>query len=391
MPNRQDYDPRVVLAANTLAQAVSHGVAAVAGGGGNSSLQPKGTPTISAVSGVLANNNVITISGAGFGEKATAAPLEFQRFEGTANAPVETEIPSWPGYRYNGLGSDGSILSSERSHSGATSAMNRMPEMGQFATNYHKYTPSDNVFASYWLYIEMVSTDEYRDDSLTTQIKLARVTSDTDAGGGGVYNGTPTDNGGTWRWSPVYAYTAAIGSGTSVNGPLGIDAGVTYPMETEGATGGSRYVSAPINKWTRIDYWVQNSSAPGVADGVFGFSIPGIANREYGGLVTVEEGKSHQQNAFILGNMIANFVSPLGNSLAIFTDDVYIDNTRAKVEIGDNPDYYDCTRLDICPATSWGANSVTVALNSDAVPAGTNYIFVMNSSGAPSAGHEVSI
>jgi hypothetical protein len=361
-------------------------------------------PAISSISGTLTNGSSITLVGSNFGSKTQAAPLEFQRFEGTDGVAVETEIAAWPGSSDNsdnnlGTGTSGGVFSTEKRHSGNTSVMNKMPDMGEFATNYHKYEKSDNVFCSYWVYVQMVDGDEYRGDDngifKTTQIKMLRITSDIDAGGGGVYNGAGTVSGGTWRWSPVFAYTAV--SDNILRGPLDIDAGVTFPMASERFTdrnGNSNYNNLPSNKWVRIDMWAQNSSAPGVPDGVFGFNaVGGVGgtNRIYDKLVTIESGKSHQQNSVILGNMMANFVSVAGNSMAIYSDDVYIDNTRSKVEIGDNSDYYSCARLDICPATAWANGSVTATLNSEPVPNGTNYLFVMNDNGTPSIGYEVTI
>jgi hypothetical protein len=386
MPSTSD-SPRSITASKTLS------VAAVA------AAASAGTPAISSISGTLTDGSSITLAGSNFGAKTQAAPLEFQRFAGTNGVAVEVEIPAWPGYAENDLagGHSGSIFSNTRSHSGSTSAMNRQPDMGHFATNYHKYTATDNVFVSYWVYVEMEADDEYRDSSATTQLKLLRVTSDTDAGGGGVYNSAGTSSGGTWVWSTIFAYTATETSSGLLSGPLDVDAGATNPMATSGYTssnGNSRYVEMPINQWTRIDMWVQNSSAAGEADGVFGFNAVGVSgntNLSFENLITVETGKTHQQNAVILGNMVANFVSEYGNDLAIFSDDVYIDNTRSKVEIGDNSDYYSCTRLDICPATSWANDSITVTLNADAVPSGTNYLFAMNNDGTPSAGYEVTI
>jgi hypothetical protein len=71
-----------------------------------------------------------------------------------------------------------------------------------------------------------------------------------------------------------------------------------------------------------------------------------------------------------------------------YWDDVYVDLTQSRVELGDQPVYDQCTRREIQLPTAWSAGRVTVTVNTggfrtdDAV-----FIFVIDQDGTASAGY----
>ena len=70
-------------------------------------------------------------------------------------------------------------------------------------------------------------------------------------------------------------------------------------------------------------------------------------------------------------------------------DDAYIDNTWARVEVGDAPVYGDCTHREIQVATSWFDDSITIDANPGGLRSGTRYLFVIDENGNPSAGFPI--
>ena len=76
-------------------------------------------------------------------------------------------------------------------------------------------------------------------------------------------------------------------------------------------------------------------------------------------------------------------------------DDIYIavgDYARARVEIGDNATYLDCTDIAICVPTSWSDTSITVDVyTGNFVDGDDAYIFINDADGNVSSGYAVTI
>ena len=74
-------------------------------------------------------------------------------------------------------------------------------------------------------------------------------------------------------------------------------------------------------------------------------------------------------------------------------DDVYIAETRARVEIGDNVNFVSCTKRDIIPTTHW--SDTEILLESFRAPSfsggDTAYLFIVDADGNVSTGEEITI
>jgi hypothetical protein len=65
-----------------------------------------------------------------------------------------------------------------------------------------------------------------------------------------------------------------------------------------------------------------------------------------------------------------------------YVDDVYIDDTWQRVEIGDNATYSSCTHREIQIPTAWSDTSITATLNQGSFENGsTGYVFVIDEDG----------
>lgn len=75
-----------------------------------------------------------------------------------------------------------------------------------------------------------------------------------------------------------------------------------------------------------------------------------------------------------------------------YWDDVYIDNSWARVEIGDQQIYDECTHREMQIPTSWSNNSIEISINQGAFQdGGMVYLFVVDEDGTPSEGYPIKI
>lgn len=73
-----------------------------------------------------------------------------------------------------------------------------------------------------------------------------------------------------------------------------------------------------------------------------------------------------------------------------YIDDIYMDNSWARLEIGDNSVYNSCTHREMQTASAWSTTSITAALNRGSFAAGaTIYLFVVDTAGVVSSGFPV--
>jgi len=75
-----------------------------------------------------------------------------------------------------------------------------------------------------------------------------------------------------------------------------------------------------------------------------------------------------------------------------FLDDVYFDNTQARVEIGNNAIFANCTHREIQVPTTWSASSIQISFNKGSFASGTKvYLFVVDASGNASNGFGITV
>ena len=80
------------------------------------------------------------------------------------------------------------------------------------------------------------------------------------------------------------------------------------------------------------------------------------------------------------GGLKANTLSTI--DVYQYYDDIYINNSWARVEIGDDPDYDSCTHREMQIPTAWSSDSVDITVNQGSFPDGaTAYLFVVDEDG----------
>lgn len=180
----------------------------------------------------------------------------------------------------------------------------------------------------------------------------------------------------------------------------GIDAINSYPY---GSYGDQVDLSTPTNQiiaarqgngsWRTDEFIVQANSGPSVADGLLEhYVLPKYATYGRAARIpftdyaahnfklkdTTTEGSRSMIWCFPChGVLDAGYYPPAG--WQIWYDDVYLDDTWARVMIGDSATYSACTFLAPQPPTAWSDTSVTVSLNLNGFPSGaTRYLHVID-------------
>lgn len=132
------------------------------------------------------------------------------------------------------------------------------------------------------------------------------------------------------------------------------------------------------SQWLRFEFYGVESDA-GVANGTViwnmqmskGGLFTSLANLS-GNALTRAESDEHWK-ASVFGRF------PGGTNSGY--DDIYIASSCARVEIGDNATWANCTHREIQIPTAWAAGEITATVNAGSFEGGTAYLFVVDSDG----------
>ncbi|HCM40153.1 MAG: hypothetical protein A2X97_02960 [Bdellovibrionales bacterium GWA1_52_35] len=310
-------------------------------------------PSISGVSGQVIQNQTITISGANFGVKSPAAPILFDSFEGGTNAARLSTDPKWVPYT-----DGGGFFSSANSYTGALSAHNRMtPTEGWFRTSNFFFSPTDEIYYSYmYKFVPSGSTDGIH--------KVGRSNSTASLnnyGGAGVV-----------AISNHYVYWE--------NGAESV-----YPVD--------RWVEGEMNTtWTRHEIFKRNSIPAGTMNGEVQIFLGANQEKRWQNVLTRASGYNFQQNSIILGLMYDSV--PAGANHNSYVDDVYVDKTRARIELGDQPSFNSCNFRVVQIPQTWSATGtvITAKVNTGHLQNGqAAYLFVVDRDGNASPGYRITV
>lgn len=146
----------------------------------------------------------------------------------------------------------------------------------------------------------------------------------------------------------------------------------------------SSYDYPATSEWVRIELTLKPSSAPGEHDGGVEYIIhrPGdnihIAYNN-NSLETYRSGESRKWRYFVFQNYQGN---GLNGRSKVWMDDVYIQNTRARVEIGNNVNWDSCTHREIQVPQSWSSSHIAISVNSGTFRTGDKlFLFVIDQNG----------
>lgn len=333
-------------------------------------------PSVNSVSGLVAHGDTVTVFGSDFGAKSPAAPLKWEEFDPAGavdGGRLSTTQTEWLDPDEDGQG--GAFYKDDFAHSGTYSVSSWVPPWEDdeaFRTNHIVVEPSDELFVSYWFRYQGGTTSDY-----AMNIKMTRINSKSAAGHW--YNGL-----GCTTFNNLSMNESDPGAHAVYENGEG-----THNVRTP--AGSTLLANCSPNRWTRVDSY-KRLSTPGVANGqVFSWNVE---NKDYdlnrGDLETRASGDSFQLDCISLGLMWANQYTTTVN-FALYIDDVYIDNTLARVELGDDQDFFNCTHREMQLPLSWESDGtqLQVRINQGTLPDGEAWLFVVDADGNPSAGKRV--
>ena len=300
----------------------------------------------------------ITISGSGFGSKSTAAPLLWDDFEsGSVGASVATSGKvAWS--------TDGTapVFSTDNNRTGASTKNAKAVLAGSGVDgNYHDCFSKSNLdlngkaYVGFWAYFNSYAPGN--------QIKHWRINN----GGGGV-------------GYPSYLYSRTDGWGRYQ---------YTYPSGSDCGTAGSGswYDSVSDNifgQWIFIEL-VADFGTVGGSDGSIHIFVNGV---DQGGKdnYTLLTSASCPMNAVRFGEYIQDSTGTLTN----YFDDIYVDNTWARVIIGNASSFSSCTQRELQRASAWADGSVSITVNRGGFSESASaYLYVVEDDGTVSNGYPI--
>jgi hypothetical protein len=323
-------------------------------------------PDVDDVQGTLTHGATAVVTGVRFGTKNPPEPIIWDNMEGGANhtgQDVSAVDPRWQHYI------TGPTYSRTWSHSGDVSASNEFEEA--FSMLYVAgVTPTTEIYMTNWTYTANIGGgDDY------AVVKWNRINSSEAAGGGGRYNGAGCNN-----FGHSFLQNTTDGSRAT---HMGI---TTNPTAAEYVAdlGGYEFW---WNREIRVEAYCKLST-PGVADGInhgvaVGIDEDYIVNRNRGAGET-----------FLLdtGLFSVSAANETGDFL-MFMDDLYMDITRARIEIGNAPTFAACTHREIQIPSGWQPDRLTFTVNEGTLNenSGQLYLFVVDENGDASAGHPITM
>lgn len=320
-------------------------------------------PSISGVSGTASGGEAITISGSDFGNGPSI--VIFDDFEkGTSGSAIATGSSSAQVGGWSSLGLTNPIYSTAAKVSGSL-AMRSDHNSSWLSYAEVPLSGGGNryIFASWWFYLP--SGDNYPGQGSEYAINWKTVWA---------MGASSNDN--------DLALPTALGQeyGDSITGWYIAGNGSSY----------TRYVTGIMDfskgEWKRVWVWVDAGTASDGAVHWFTMDPTGVRSN-IDNNVQVLNGNVFQRIRFNGYGRVTSNCHPM-------FDDVYVAEgqyARARVEIGNNATYANCTNLTICTPTSWAGSSITATVRQGSFSAGTAYLFVVDADGVVSDGYEITL
>lgn len=325
---------------------------------------------ISSVSGTVEHGEVITIAGAGFGTKSPAAPYKWDNLESYA-VGGDPATNGW---------------------------MN-------FSTGDGAHVPA------------AINNDQVRGGSFCTKALKQRYFRDGSINQYGQYFGLDSLSAQRFWYLSYYYRQTELGGSPSVNHKLvgfrgGTTSAVTDPQmrhdQYHTSVGGHVLMrdengTAVHNNWTNAYYYTQSTwqrfeylvdiGDAGVANGRVQWYLDNVLKEPPSSAATLQMRTDPADvfDFFVINNFIAQRDAadlPINAPWDCWVDDVYIDFTRARVEIGDAATWAACTHRELQIPTAWSSTSITAVVNAGTFSSFTGcYLYVVEATGNVTGGY----
>ena len=319
----------------------------------NTNSPPTTAPSVSGVTGTLNHGSSATISGSGFGSKSNAAPVKWDNFEsGALGAALSTN--GWIHYS----SSTSPLFSNTRAYSGNQSAHTDMPmALDNFNTAGLRNLNTLQLYLSCQFRWERIAGN-YADGPF---IKLLRANANPD-----FYHSRPR------FYSTQRLRIPEHESGYSP------DQTISPPNDVQ-ITGTHSLIEG---QWNRLEVYYKFSDPAGAANGALQTWVNLGQNANYTSVVT--RGADSVSSTRVIDNFLLPFMADrLQNvHLRLYVDDVYVDTTQARVEIGNASTWEACSQREIQIPSAWSTTAITVTINRGTFSPGSQvYLYVIDADG----------
>jgi len=311
--------------------------------------------TINSVSGTISNGSSITISGSGFGTKTTPAPWVWDNFEDGTNANLVGTSPKGIWQEYYSVGTTYPKYSTTAAYAGSLGAKKTTAQAEEFVSYGASGLNSDEMYYSIMF---KWTEDVINDSGAEPVMKLTRLNTQGDfySPQPSIYTTLRTGTGNGWTYGD-----ARNGTGDLYNEPFLL------------------YVT--LNTWHRIEvYW--KLSTAGVANGKVEFYIDNVEKEDglWDNVITRATGYANQKSDNFLLPMMQSLGST--NIYSFYADDVYVDRTRARVEVCNTATWSARTRCEIQIPSAWSDTAITFTGNQGTSSNFSNsYLYVIDKNG----------
>ncbi len=315
-------------------------------------------PSISLVEGDVVNLRQMIVIGDSFGLKATATPIKFDDFENYNNGDFIIGEGSNPHWINTGGESSFPEVVITKAHDGEKSIFSDFSLNSSDCSFTHarlEFPQTTDMYTSYWIYWDTSIGEDIAGNDF---FKLSRFNSDEE------YFGTPALKPGFYPDYGIPEGIAEVNKGRLEYQILTTDTdnGEYFMMYSNGS-----FHNLTHGSWHRLEMFVRLSTPPGDANsGEYEFFIDGQNIDMHVGwnqddTITRVSDAEKSFNIFLLemsGCRYTEEARPL-----MWQDDVYVDNTRARIEIGNASTWDTNTHRELQVSTSWFDSEVKFDLN----------------------------
>jgi hypothetical protein len=338
------------------------------------------SPSITGLSGTAADRANITISGSSFGRNV----LDIEWTGNNIETGLVGENFSKSSWTVDGTSGGTAFYPSKYSdamaHSGTKSIISQYPEESYYGCGYGYDYGSEfgEFYATWWVYFDHVdSLGQWKKWRLSSGPSWTKYNAD-------IYENNWYKEDGSHRQSVVILTCGAEYYGDC------------YPGEDSGL---KWILGQPTDTWVRIELYAKESSEPGVRDGTYilNYYFEGEAPRNVFNwdktVITRAAGISERWRYMKFQNYWGNIQGGDGTKEKIYIDDIFIQiGSQARVEIGDNATWANCTHKEIQVPSAWSNTSITATINQGSFNNGDSaYLFVVDGDGNASNGYPITI
>ncbi len=329
------------------------GVGGVGGATGGSAGQAAQGPSINDVAGAITQGGTLEINGSGFGTKSTAAPLRYDDFEkGILGERIpnnqdgggwSTNSPNYPTYsdavaRYPGRQS---ALQSFGTYYGQSLSLDNRENSGTTIPPGTK-----EMYVTGWFWMETGGAP-------SRNVKIINM--GTGAG---------------WQ-TRIDVYPSTSSGHLYAHGSTTCEDSSTYIHDWSAKPNN---VMLPDKKWHRIETYLRIG-----ANGYRDVWVDGVKIAEISGGFT---GESCDIGYLLIGHYFATDTGTPKPWAKRYWDELYVDTTMARVEIGDAPIWEDCKHKEVQIPSAWSDTSIMLTANLGSFQPGSPvYVYVVDADG----------